>query len=185
MKDVINSKNAFTKRLGPAAMALLVSVMGHAESLTATWDSPPTTLADRELAEAQAVNYTVRIQWKDANGMTNRIQIMTAEGEFKTDTIKLDQSKNNDTLPPSLATLSGRLNVLSPEKGRLSLNFDWKTPIVVNTGAANGTNAPSRSYQYISTGLNSTFIVTFGKPLAAQADESTEVTILVKRAEDQ
>jgi hypothetical protein len=37
------------------------------------------------------------------------------------------------------------------------------------------------SYSQLSVGLNSRFVVTFGKPLVVQSENSGTVTILVKR----
>jgi hypothetical protein len=60
-----------------------------------------------------------------------------------------------------------------------------KVPFVTGAIATGGKNAPvSSSYQYCSLGLNSNFVVTFGKPLVVQADENGEVSILVKREEN-
>jgi hypothetical protein len=39
----------------------------------------------------------------------------------------------------------------------------------------------SSSYSQLSVGLESTFIVTFGKPLIIQTDGNGEVSVLVKR----
>jgi hypothetical protein len=48
------------------------------------------------------------------------------------------------------------------------------------TGPAGTT---SSSYQQLQVGLDSTFVVVFGKPLVIQADENGAVTIMVQRQE--
>ena len=53
-----------------------------------TAESTPSTLSQPATIKADAVNYTVRVQWKDATGTTNLHQVMTTEGEFKMDTIQ-------------------------------------------------------------------------------------------------
>jgi len=51
------------------------------------------------------------------------------------------------------------------------------------TGSFSGPGGGS-SYSQLSVGLNSNFMVTFGKPLVIQADDNGEVTLLVKRMEE-
>ena len=53
-----------------------------------TAESTPSALSQPATIKADAVNYTVRVQWKDATGTTNLLQVMTTEGEFKMDTIQ-------------------------------------------------------------------------------------------------
>ena len=79
--------------------------------------------------------------------------------------------------------LSGSLVELNPEKGRLQLFLGRTMPYVTGTFAGSG-GASSSSYSQLSVGLNSNFVVTFGKPLVIQADDNGEVSILVKRMED-
>jgi hypothetical protein len=50
-----------------------------------------------------------------------------------------------------------------------------------NNGSAMGA---SSSYSQMSVGLDSAFVVTFGKPLVIQVDDSGEVTVLVTREEN-
>ena len=49
-------------------------------------------------------------------------------------------------------------------------------------GGSGGKGAAT--YQQLQVGLDSAFVVTFGKPLMFQPDDSGEVTILVKREEN-
>lgn len=130
----------------------------------------------------EAVNYTIRVEWKDAKKGSSAIQIVTSEGQFQLDTLS-GTTKINDSDIPNTVKLSGTLNELNPEKGRLNLFLGRTVPYVTssNVGPA-GRN--SSSYSQLSVGLNSTFVVTFGKPLVIQTDDNGTVSILVKRDEN-
>jgi len=143
----------------------------------------PTTLPQPAVLKADAVNYSVRVQWKDAKGATNSFQIAIAEGDFKMDAFQSQSVRINKSDVPVMVTLSGRLTVLSPEKGQLYLALGKKIPVVVNT-TERGTNSPISSYQYCDFGLKSTVVVTFGKPMLIQADENGEVSLLVQREDN-
>lgn len=127
-----------------------------------------------------AVNYVIRVEWKDAKKGTNALQIVTCEGSFQLDTISGAVKINNSDVPTTVK-VSGSLAELSPEKGRLQLFLGRTVPYVTSTFSGVGGGS---SYSQLSVGLNSNFVVTFGKPLLIQADDNGEVTILVKRMED-
>jgi hypothetical protein len=129
-----------------------------------------------------AVNYVIRVEWKDNKKGTNALQIVTCEGSFDLNTISGAVKINNSDVPTTVK-LSGSLTELNPEKGRLQLFLGRTVPYVTSTYSGSGGNNGS-SYSQLSVGLNSNFVVTFGKPLLIQADDSGEVTILVKRADD-
>jgi hypothetical protein len=122
-----------------------------------------------------AVNYTIRVEWKDAKKGASSIQLETTEGQFELDTLS-GTTKINDTDIPNTIKLNGTLTELSTEKGRLALFLGRTVPYVSSTYAGN-----SSSYAQLSVGLQSTFIVTFGKPLIIQTDDNGTVSILVKR----
>lgn len=149
-----------------------------------TAESTPSTLSQPATIKADAVNYTVRVQWKDATGTTNLLKVMTTGGEFKMDTIQPHSVKINNSDVPVIVTLTGRLTVLSPEKGQIYLVLGKKMPIVVSTSGTGRTNSPVSSCQYCDFGLKSTVVITFGKQLVIQADENGEVSLLVKREEN-
>lgn len=144
----------------------------------------PSTVSQPAVIKADAVNYSVRVQWKDAQETTNLLQVVTVEGDFKMNTAQRHSVKINNSDVPVIITLSGHLTVLSPEKGQLYLLLGKKEPFVTGTSVAGRTNAPVSSYQYCDMGLNSTVVVTFGKPLVIQTDENGEVSLLVKREEN-
>ena len=128
----------------------------------------------------EPVNYTLRVEWKDAKKGTNALQVVTAEGTFELDTIS-GSVKINDSEVPTTVKLSGTITDLNGEKGRLQMFLGRTVPYV--TGSFNGSGVGrSSSYSQMSVGLQSTFFVTFGKPLVIQTDDSGEVTVLVKRS---
>lgn len=86
-----------------------------------------TTLPQPAVLKADAVNYSVRVQWKDAKGATNSFQIAIAEGDFKMDAFQSQSVRINKSDVPVMVTLSGRLTVLSPEKGQLYLALEKKS----------------------------------------------------------
>jgi hypothetical protein len=128
----------------------------------------------------ELVNYLIRVEWKDAKKGTNALQIVTTTGSFELDTISGTVKINNSEVPTTVK-LSGSLAELSPEKGRLQLFLGRTVPYVTSTFSGPGGGS---SYSQLSVGLNSNFLVTFGKPLMIQADDSGEVSILVKRMAD-
>jgi len=111
------------------------------------------------------------------------LQVLTSEGSFNADALEHDTMKINGPNIPTTIKLSGNLTVLGPEKARLKLFIGRTVPYMASTPhEAGGTSVPS--YQQLSVGLDSTFIVTFGKPLVIQGDENGQISIMVKRDED-
>jgi len=185
MQNKINLKSVAAGSLLKATIAMLCTVTCQAEPPAMPPAPTPATLSQPAVIKAEAVNYVVRVQWMDAKGTTNFLQIVTIEGDFKTDAIQPYSVKIGNSDVPVMVTLNGHLTMLSPEKGRLHLLFSQKVPHATSASGVGGTNSPSSySYQYISVGLNSDFVVTFGKPLVIQADENGEVSVLVKREEN-
>jgi hypothetical protein len=132
----------------------------------------------------EAVNYVIRVQCKDAKGKNSSLQVLTIEGSFNLDTIQPSTMKINDSEIPTTLKFHGELTVLSPEKGRLKLFLGRTVPYVTGSYGGGSRGKTASSYQQLQVGLDSAFVVTFGKPLVIQADESGEVTILVKREEN-
>ncbi len=127
-------------------------------------------------------NYVISVQWKDTKLGSRFVQMMTAEGSFNLDALEHSTMKINGPDIPTTLKLSGCLTLLSPEKGRLKLFIGRTVPYM--TGAAQGPNGTTPpSYQQLTVGLDSTFIVIFGKPLVIQGDENGQISILVKRDE--
>lgn len=131
----------------------------------------------------ETVNYVIRVEWKDAKKGKNALQIVTSEGTFTVDTVS-GAVKINDSDVPTTVKLQGTLAELSPQKGRLQLFLGRTVPYVTSTIHTGAGGKASSSYSQLSVGLNSTFVVTFGKPLVIQLDDNGEVSILVKREEN-
>jgi hypothetical protein len=130
----------------------------------------------------EMVNYIIRVEWKDGKRGTNALQVVTIPGSFELDTVS-GAVKINDSDVPTTVKLSGQLAELSPEKGRLQLFLGRTVPYVTSTFAGSG-SAHSSSYAQLSVGLNSNFVVTFGKPLVIQTDDNGQVILTVKRGDD-
>ncbi len=136
--------------------------------------SPPT------MSTNEPANYVISVQWKDTKLGNIFVQMMTAEGPFNLDAFEHNTMKIKGPDIPTTLKLSGSLALLSPEKGRLKLFIGRTVPYMTDASPGPGGTSTS-SYQQLSVGLDSTFIVTFGKPLVIQGDENGQISILVKR----
>ena len=151
----------------------LLAVAGQAASPTEnSAGSPPT-------ATKAAVNYTIRVGWQDVKNGTNALQVVTGEGSVELDTIA-GAVKINDSDVPTTVKFNATITELTPEQGRLQMFLGRTVPYVTSSFGGPGA-MKSSSYSQLSVGLQSTFIVTFGKPLIIQTDGNGEVSVLVKR----
>jgi hypothetical protein len=130
----------------------------------------------------EAVNYSIRVDWKDAKKGASSIQLVTSEGNFQLDTVS-GSVKIDEMDVPTTVKLTGTITELSPQKGRLQL-FLGRTVPYVTSSYAGPAGKNSSSYSQLSVGLQSTFIVIFGKPLIVQTDDNGTVSILVKHGEN-
>jgi len=159
------------------AIVMLLAIACRADQPSA---NPPGSLTPAVTKEA--VNYTICVEWKNAKKSTNSLQLVTGEGNFELDTIS-GSVKIDEMDVPTTVKLNGIITELSPEKGRLQLFLGRTVPYVTSTSAGSiGRN--SSSYSQLSVGLQSTFFITFGKPLIVQTDDNGTVSILVKRGEN-
>jgi hypothetical protein len=142
--------------------------------------NPPGSLSPAVTKEA--VNYTIRVEWKDAKKGTSSMQLVTSEGNFELNTLS-GTTKINDSDVPSTVKLTGTITELNPGRARLQLFLGRTVPYVTGSFSGPG-GGKSSSYSQMSVGLQSTFIITFGKPLAIQTDDNGTVSILVKREEN-
>ena len=117
---------------------------------------------------------------KDAKGNNSSIQVTTIDGSFELDTIQKNSVKINNNDIPTTLKLEGTLTILDEQKGVLKFFLGHSVPYVTGS-LSNG--APS-SYSQMSVGLDSSFVVTYGKPLLVQLDDSGEVSVLVTREKD-
>jgi hypothetical protein len=139
--------------------------------------SPTTATSTNEPA-----NYVISVQWKETKMGSRYVQVMTTDGPFSLDALEHSTTKINGREVPTTLKLSGNLTVLSSTKGRLKLFIGRTVPYITGTSEGPGGTTQS-SYQQLSVGLDSTFIVTFGKPLVIQGDENGQISVLVKREE--
>jgi hypothetical protein len=128
------------------------------------------------------VNYLIRVEWKEPKGDPKSLEVLTTEGNFQLDTLQKNSVKINNNDVPVTLKFSGTLKELSDEKGRLQLFLGRTVPYV--TGTSGGGPNASASYSQMSVGLDSAFIIKFGKPVVIQTDENGEISVLVKRITD-
>ena len=127
-------------------------------------------------------NYLIRVEWKEPKGDARFLEVLTTEGHFDLNTIQKNSVKINNNEVPTTLKFEGTLTALNDEKGRLQLYLGRTVPYVTGT-YGNGASVSS-SYSQMSVGLDSTFIVKFGKPVTIQNDESGQISVLVKRLTD-
>lgn len=152
-------------------VALFAALMCRAE--------PPSTSATSD--DKDTANYVIHVEW-NGTAQSNSLEVLTADGGFNLSTIQKNSVKINNNDIPITLKFEGELKVINSEKGRLKIFLGRTIPYVTGT-ASNGLGMQS-SYSQMSVGLDSSFIVTFGKPLVIQSDDNGQVTIVVKRAED-
>jgi len=121
------------------------------------------------------VNYVIKVLMKDAKGNENSLQVMTINGSFELDTIQKSSVKINNADIPTTLKLDGTLTTINEQKGVLKFYLGHTVPYITSSiGTAS-------SYSQLSVGLTSSFVVTYGKPLLVQLDDSGEVSVLVTR----
>jgi hypothetical protein len=130
----------------------------------------------------EPVNYLIRVEWKEPKSEPKFLEVLTTEGQFNLNTIQKNSVKINNNDVPVTLKFQGTLRELSDEKGRLQLFLGRTVPYVTGTS---GSGPDTRSsYQQMNVGLDSAFIVKFGKPVVIQTDENGEISVLVKRIEE-
>jgi hypothetical protein len=130
------------------------------------------------------VNYVIQVRAKDAKGNVSSLQVTTIDGHFELDTLQKNTVQINNTEIPATLKMNGTLTTMNEQKGLLKLFLGRTVPYVTSTynnGSAMGT---ASSYSQLSVGLDSAFVVTFGRPLVIQVDDSGEVSVLVTREEN-
>jgi len=124
-------------------------------------------------------NYRIHVDWHGAQGETNSLEVLTAEGQVELDTLQKNSVKiNNNDIPVTLK-LNATLKVLDDQKGQLQMFLGRTVPYVTSTNPMGNS-----SYSQMSVGLQSSFIVTFGKPDVIQSDENGTITVLVTRLDE-
>ena len=108
--------------------------------------------------------------------------MLTTEGVFQLDTIQKNSVKINNQDIPITLKFTGTLTALDGDTGKLQLFLGRTVPYV--TGSFGNGLSQSSSYSQLSVGLQSAFIVHFGKPETIQTDENGRISVLVKLEED-
>lgn len=127
------------------------------------------------------VNYRIHVEWTEPKGDPKSLEVLTTEGNFEYDGIQSFKKINNNDVPVTLK-LNGSITALNDDRGRLQLFLGRTVPYV--TGSYGSGPHASSSYSQMSVGLQSTIIVTFGKPVVIKSDENGKITVLVKRMKD-
>jgi len=164
------------KTLPIFAIVLLAAIASPAQPTTGAGQPRPPVPQAETIKEP--VNYLIRVDWREQPGDPKHLEILTTEGNFTLDTIQKNAVKINDNDIPVTLKCSGDIAALSDEKGRLRLFLGRTVPYV--TGSVSG---KASSYSQMSVGLNSSFIVKFGKSQVIQSDENGEVSVTVKRVD--
>jgi hypothetical protein len=165
-------------------VTLLVAVASHSQPMPMQMHQafPPPGTPPAVAPAKDPVNYLIRVEWKDPKGETQSLEVLTTEGHVELDTLQKNSVKINNNDVPITLKFNGTLNAISDEKGRLQL-FLGRTVPYVTSSSGSGPGAMS-SWSQMSVGLQSTFVVTFGKPIVIQNDENGEISVLVKRMDN-
>ncbi len=164
-------------------VALLVAAASHSQPMPMPMRPGMPPGAPPAVAPAkEPVNYLIRVEWKDPKGETQPLEVLTTEGHIELDTLQKNSVKINNNDVPITLKFNATLTAISDAKGRLQLFLGRTVPYVTGTSGF-GPNVSS-SWSQMSVGLDSTFIVTFGKPVVIQNDENGEISVLVKRIAD-
>jgi hypothetical protein len=171
-------------------VALLVAVAAYAQPTPL----PPPAMPVRGLRNLDApppaapvkdpVNYLIRVEWKAPKADSKFLEVLTTEGQFNLTTIEKNPVKINNSEVPIPLKFTGTLTPLNDDKARLQLFLGRTVPYVTGTTMGGGSLGSMSTYQQMSIGLDSTFVVKFGKPVTIQNDENGQISVLVKRAED-
>jgi hypothetical protein len=137
----------------------------HGSQVTPDAGLPPPAAAPVK----EPLNYLIRVEWKEPKGDPQSLEVLTTEGHFSLSTI------------PTTLKFEGTLTALDNKKAQLQLFLGRTVPYVTGTYSAGP--SVSSSYSQVSVGLDSTFLVKFGKPAVIQNDESGQISVLVKRME--
>lgn len=166
------------KAIFALSVALFVASAGQAQPNLLPL-RPPGLSPASSVAAKEPVNYLIRVEWKDAKGDTNSLEVLTTEGQVQLDSLQKNSVKINNNEVPVTLKLNGSITALNDDKGRFQMFLGRTVPYVTSSGP-NGMS----SYSQMSVGLQSTFIVTFGKPAVVQNDENGTIIVLVKRIAD-
>lgn len=182
------AESAFIMKIFQFLVVAMLSVaVCQSQPSTVTFQQRLASIVDSSQPPADTnapVNYVIKVLMKNSKGETSALQLTTVAGSFELDTLSTNTAKINGGDIPSTLKMSGTLTTINDQTGRLKLFLGRTVPYVTST-VNNGTSfGMASSYSQMSVGLESAFVVTFGKPLLIQADDNGQVTLLVTRGED-
>jgi hypothetical protein len=171
------------KRFSWITVAVLLTLAAYSQS-----PNPPALLpgpgqtgsAPSANIERDTVNYLIRVEWKAPNSDSKYLEVLSTEGQFNLSTVEKNPVKINGNDVPTTLKFTGSIAPLSGDRARVKLFLGRTVPYVTST-ANNGTPGGISSYQQMSVGLDSSFIITFGKAVVVQNDENGQISVLVKR----
>jgi hypothetical protein len=164
--------------------ALFTAIACHSQPVT--WQTPPPPQPQPGPPPAAApakdpVNYLIRVEWTEPKGDPKSLEVLTTEGNFELDTLQKATVKINNSDIPTTLKFNGTIKEINENKGRLQFYLGRTVPYVTGTGGVPGAIS---SYSQMNVGLQSAFIVTYGKPVVVQSDENGDISVLVKRIEN-
>jgi hypothetical protein len=154
--------------------SLCIVLACHAQS--APPSNPPGTTAKNP------ANYLIRVEWTEPKNDPRFLEVLTTEGQFDLNTIQKNSIKINNQDIPITLKFSGTLTAFNDDEGKLQLFLGRTVPYI--TGTVSYGPTPTSSYSQMNVGLQSAFIVHFGKPETIQTDENGKISVLVKLEED-
>jgi hypothetical protein len=164
--------------------ALFTAIACHSQPVT--WQTPPPPQPQPGPPPAAApakdpVNYLIRVEWTEPKGDPKSLEVLTTEGNFELDTLQKATVKINNSDIPTTLKFNGTIKEINENKGRLQFYLGRTVPYVTSTGGGPGAMS---TYSQMSVGIESTFIVTYGKSVVVQSDENGDISVLVKRIEN-
>jgi hypothetical protein len=170
------------KRFSTILVALFISFVCRAQPgqlPQPVFGMPPGQSPTAPAVARDPANYLIRVEWKDAKGDAKSLEVLTADGHFEFNGLQKNSVKINENDVPVTLKLDGNLNALGEDKARLYLYLNRTVPFVTGSNSSGVS-----SYTQMSAGLQSNFIVKFGKPVVIQSDENGTISVLVKRLAD-
>ena len=165
--------------------ALLVAVSAYSQSSSSLSVSPGSVSGSTTSSsniERDTVNYLIRVEWKAPKAESKSLEVLTTEGQFNLSTIEKNPVKINGNDVPTTLKFTGSIEHLNADKARVRFFLGRTVPYITST-SNNGGSSSMSSYQQMSVGLDSTFIIKFGKPVIVQNDENGQISVLVTRQE--
>ena len=170
-----NGKSRFNVKTRLALLTVLCLAAASRADTGTLATSPSTSF----VTTPTPANYRIHLDWHDTQDETNSLEVLTTEGQVEFDGLEKHSAKIGNNIVPTTLKLSATLKAVNTEQGNLQLFIGRTVPYVTSTSP--GGNS---SYARLSVGLQSAFLITFGKPLVIQSDANGTITLLVTRLND-